>query len=83
MADKRGDLKTDPSPDIVVEVDLTHTDIDKNRLYSGLEGAEFWWFDGDVWRIHCLMGDAYEEAETSPTFSFVQKQDLSFFEKAQ
>ena len=51
MAGKTVDLRSDPPPDIVVEVDITHTDIDKNRLYASLGVPEFWRFDGDVWRI--------------------------------
>ena len=79
VAGKTVDLKIDPPPDIVVEVDITHTDIDKNRLYASLGVPEFWRFDGDVWRIYCLVGGVYEEAETSPTFSFMQKEDLYRF----
>ncbi|MEO0349696.1 MAG: Uma2 family endonuclease [Cyanobacteria bacterium P01_A01_bin.15] len=83
VAGKTVDLKTDPPPDIVVEVDITHTGVDKNRLYASLGVPEFWRFDGDVWRIYCLMGNAYEETETSPTFSFVKKEDLyRFLEEA-
>jgi len=84
VAGKTVDLKTDPPPDIVVEVDITHTDIDKNRLYASLGVPEFWRFDGEMWRIYCLVDDGYEETETSPTFSFVKKEDLyRFLEEAQ
>ena len=30
------DLAKDPPPDLVVEVDITHTDIDKLRLYAAM-----------------------------------------------
>ena len=84
VAGKTVDLTTDPPPDIVVEVDITHTDIDKNRLYASLGVPEFWRFDGDVWRIYCLVNDVYEEAETSQTLGFVGKEDLyRFLEEAQ
>ncbi|MEM9266116.1 MAG: Uma2 family endonuclease [Cyanobacteria bacterium P01_F01_bin.13] len=84
VAGKTVNLKTDPPPDIVVEVDITHTDIDKNRLYASLGVPEFWRFNGEDWHIYCLVDDVYEEAETSPTFKFVQKADLyRFLEDAQ
>ena len=84
VAGKTVDLKTDPPPDIVVEVDITHTDIDKNRLYASLGVPELWRFDGEVWRIYCLLGDVYEESETSQTFFLVKKEDLyRFLEEAQ
>ena len=83
VAGKTVDLRSDPPPDIVVEVDITHTDIDKNRLYASLGVPELWRFDGEVWRIYCLLGDVYEESETSPTFFFVKKEDLyRFLEEA-
>ena len=84
VAGRDVDLEKDPPPDLIVEVDITHTDIDKNRLYASLGVPEFWRFNGEAWRIYCLADDVYEEAETSPTFKFVQKADLyRFLEEAQ
>ncbi len=42
------DLDQDPPPDLVVEVDITHTDIDKNRLYAQLGVPELWRFNGQL-----------------------------------
>lgn len=36
VAGRSVDLAKDPPPDLVVEVDMTHTDIDKNRLYAAM-----------------------------------------------
>jgi Uma2 family endonuclease len=69
----------DPPPDLVVEVDITHTDIDKLRLYAALGVPEFWRFNGQVWRIYELQGEVYQEKETSPTFPFVPKEKLYEF----
>ncbi|WP_289500744.1 Uma2 family endonuclease [Gloeocapsopsis sp. IPPAS B-1203] len=49
------DLNFDPPPDLVVEVDITHTDIDKNALYAHLGIPEFWRYDGAVLRIYQLL----------------------------
>jgi len=38
---KRVDLNVDPPPDLVVEVDITHTDINKTALYAEMEVGEF------------------------------------------
>ena len=46
------DLAVDPPPDLVVEVDINHTDIDKNALYAAMGVPEFWRFDSKVWRIY-------------------------------
>lgn len=78
------DLTTDPPPDLVVEVDITHTDIDKLKLYASLGVPEFWRYNGEVWRIYQLQNQQYQEVETSPTFDFVPKQKLyEFLSQAQ
>ncbi|NER83148.1 MAG: Uma2 family endonuclease [Leptolyngbya sp. SIO1D8] len=73
------DLEKDPPPDLVVEVDITHTDIDKLRLYASLGVPEFWRYNGEVWRVYCLQGDRYLEAEVSSTFPQVPKAKLYEF----
>jgi Uma2 family endonuclease len=73
----------DPPPDLVVEVDITHTDIAKNQLYSSFGIPEFWRFNGEVWRIYQLQKGVYVEVETSPTFPQVPKDQLyAFLERA-
>lgn len=77
------DFSQDPPPDLVVEVDITHTDIAKNRFYSSLGVLEFWRFDGKVWRIYQLQEGVYVEVEVSPTFPQVPKKRLyAFLEEA-
>ena len=76
VADHTIDLSVDPAPDLVVEVDITNTDIKKNALYASLGVPEFWRFNGREWNILCLQGDQYIEQDRSPTFPFVQKTDL-------
>ena len=72
-------LKQDPPPDLVVEVDITHTDIDKLAIYSKMGVPEFWRYNGKVWSIYQLSGDRYQEVNVSPTFPFVPKTKLSEF----
>lgn len=66
-------LETDPPPDLVVEIDITHTDIDKNGLYAAMGVPEFWRFDGSVLQIYQLERDQYSEVEVSPTFPWMSK----------
>ncbi|EDX83769.1 hypothetical protein S7335_1466 [Synechococcus sp. PCC 7335] len=79
VAGRNVDFKKDPPPDLVVEVDITHTDIDKNQLYAAMGVAELWRFDGRFLRIYVLEGGAYTEVERSPIFPVVEKQDLYNF----
>jgi Uma2 family endonuclease len=65
------DLNSDPPPDLIVEVDITHTDINKNALYAEMGVPEFWRYDGQVLTIYCLQDGIYERRETSPTFPTV------------
>ena len=63
------DLTVDPPPDLIVEVDITHTDINnKNVLYASMGIPEFWRFNGQTWQILCLNNGNYIEQERSPTF---------------
>ncbi|MEM8639882.1 MAG: Uma2 family endonuclease [Cyanobacteria bacterium P01_G01_bin.54] len=79
VAGRDVDLERDPPPDLVVEVDISHTDIDKLRLYAGMGIPEFWRYNGEVWRIYCLDAGEYQEVEVSPTFSQVPKPKLYEF----
>ncbi len=80
---RKVDFSQDPPPDLVVEVDITHTDIAKNQFYSKLGVPEFWRFNGKVWRIYQLQERVYVEVEASPTFPQVPKERLyTFLEQA-
>lgn len=77
------DFSQDPPPDLVVEVDITHTDIAKNQFYASLKVPEFWRFNGKIWRIYQLQESVYVEVEVSPTFPQVPKERLyKFLEQA-
>jgi Uma2 family endonuclease len=82
VADHEIDLDRDPAPDLVVEVDITHTDINKNRLYASLGVPEFWRFNGQTWTILCLVEGIYVERDRSPTFPLIVKTDLYQFLEA-
>jgi Uma2 family endonuclease len=79
VADHEVDLNVDPAPDLVVEVDITHTDLNKNELYASLGVSEFWRFNGREWQILELLNGSYVEQERSPTFPIVAKSDLYQF----
>ncbi|MCS7031403.1 MAG: Uma2 family endonuclease [Gloeomargarita sp. SKYG116] len=74
----------DPPPNLVVEIDITRTDIDKNRFYAALGVPEFWRYNGQEWRIFQLVEGVYVERDHSPTFPWVEKEHLyRFLEQAQ
>jgi Uma2 family endonuclease len=59
------DLKSDPPPDIAVEVDLTHPSLRKLPIYAALAVPEIWRFDGKTVRIYKLEGAKYSETSES------------------
>jgi len=79
VAGKEVDLEKDPPPDLVVEVDITHTDINKPALYAAMGVPEFWRFDGELLRILTLTEGAYKEVAVSPTFPQIEKAQLYQF----
>jgi Uma2 family endonuclease len=80
VAGRKVNLKQDPPPDLIVEVDITHTDIDKNRLYASMGVPEFWRYNGQELSIYKLGDEGYYiESERSPTFPIVEKSDLYRF----
>jgi Uma2 family endonuclease len=79
VAGRTVDLATDPPPDLVVEIDITHTDINKPALYASMGVPEFWRYDGREWKIYQLENREYLEVSISPTFSIVPKEMLYEF----
>ncbi len=66
-------LAIDPPPDLVLEVDITYTDIDKNKLYEEKGVLEFWRYNGKNLTIYLLKEGKYQESETSFTFPVLTK----------
>ncbi|CAN1213399.1 Uma2 family endonuclease [Tumidithrix helvetica PCC 7403] len=79
VAGKIVNLQQDSAPDLVVEVDITHTDINKPALYAQLGVSEFWRYNGRSLYIYQLQDGKYQEVETSPTFPLIEKSTLYDF----
>jgi len=63
------DLQRDPPPDLVVEVEVSRSVLDRLHIYAALKVPEVWRFDGQT-LIVCLLGSdgEYTESDKSPTF---------------
>lgn len=79
VAGRTVNFAVDPPPDLVVEVDITHTDIDKNQLYAAIGIAEFWRYNGEILRIYHLDNGEYQESEKSQIFPIIEKNELYAF----
>jgi Uma2 family endonuclease len=72
------DLSQDPPPDLVVEVDITHSDIDKPDLYASMGVPELWRYSGDL-QIYQLQEQKYAKVSSSPTFPKIGSDNLTAF----
>lgn len=59
------DISTDPSPDLVLEVDITHKNADKLAIFLRLRVPEVWLYTTKAFLWYALVGDAYVPITTS------------------
>ena len=65
---KKIDLRTDPPPDLVIEVDITSSSLDKLAIFAALRIPEVWHFENDECRILILYQGKYVERTSSASF---------------
>ena len=84
-ADRVRDLQTydprrDPPPDLVVEVDISRSSLNRLDIYAALSVPEVWRFNGSAMTICRLQSDStYSEQPTSLTFDKLRSADLERF----
>lgn len=77
---RRLDLRTDPPPDLAIEVDVTHSSLNRLAIYAALGVPEVWRLDGDTLTFYGLgAGPAYQTAAASQSFPLVTPADLVSF----
>lgn len=59
------DLANDPPPDLVLEMEVSRSAIDKLALFASMGIPEVWRMDGESVAIHVLDGDRYADAAAS------------------
>jgi len=73
------DFDNDPPPDLVVDIEYTHSALPKLSLYASLGVPELWRYNGDQLSIYQLVGDKYEQTQQSPTFSPIRVTEIPRF----
>lgn len=73
------DLNAAPPPDLVVEIDITSSSINRLGIYQALAIAEIWRYDGDRLAILILQAGKYVEQPISRALSPVTATDLEQF----
>jgi Uma2 family endonuclease len=63
------DLQTNLLPDLVVEIDLNSSSLDKFPIYAALGVPELWRYDEGMLNIYQLQQEEYIQCNYSPTFA--------------
>lgn len=74
------DLLRDPPPDLAVEIDITHTPLDRVSIYGALGVSEIWRFDGERFEfVRRAAGGSYLPLKSSAAFPFMTPAILEQF----
>jgi Uma2 family endonuclease len=73
------DLRTDPPPDVVVEIDISHSSKAKLPIYAGMKVPELWVYDEKHARMYQLVGDQYTQIPASIAFPLLTRDVLTRF----
>jgi len=74
---RRIDLRIDPPPDVVVEIDITSESLSKFPIYAALGVPEIWRYDGNQACICHLTDEGYAEAPASRSFHGLTAQAIT------
>ena len=75
----RIDLETDPPPDLVIEIDVTHASMDKLPIYASLGIPEVWRHQGVSLQMYRLAGSSYVEIHDSTVIPGLSAERLTAF----
>ncbi|MEH2088296.1 Uma2 family endonuclease [Nostoc sp.] len=73
------DLRTDPAPDLAVEIDITSSSVNKFNIYAALGVGELWRYDGEVLKFYQLVASEYIEIKSSIAFPLISVSDMNKF----
>lgn len=77
---QRLDMRHDPPPDLVLEVEWTRSVLNRMGIYAALRVPEVWQYDGQTLRVQLLGPDRhYAESPTSLAFPFLPIKEVERF----
>ena len=65
LAKEELDFEVDPAPDLVIEVELTSSALDKMELFAAMQVREVWRHDGTAVQFYRLVNGNYDLIPTS------------------
>ncbi len=67
----------DPPPDLIIEIEVSRSAVNRMGIYAALGCPEVWRFDGETLRVVVLQADrTYQAVERSPAFPAIPPRDL-------
>jgi Uma2 family endonuclease len=76
---KRLDLREDPAPDLVVEINVTSSSNNRLQVYADLGAAEVWIYDGVSLGIKQLQNGTYITSQMSQFFVNIPIPEIAGF----
>ena len=77
---KRINLRVDPPPDLVIEIDVMHSVVNREKIYAALGVPEMWLLSGNAkLAAFALETGAWQPTEQSRSFPFLRVADLNLF----
>jgi Uma2 family endonuclease len=76
---QRVDPEVDPPPDLVIEMDVSRSSLDKLALFARLGVPEVWRCEAGRVQIYLLAGSAYEESAVSVALPQLTADVLTLF----
>ena len=73
------DLAVDPPPDLVIEIDITRSSLDRFPIFADFGVPEVWRYDGTRLTMFRLANGVYQEHEISAAFPGVTSQIITQF----
>jgi Uma2 family endonuclease len=76
------DFEVDPVPDLVIEIDVTHTSLDRLKIFAALRVPEVWRSDGrSLQFLHLQANGTYQPRATSRNFPALRVSSVARFLK--
>lgn len=75
------DLAFDPSPDLVIEIDVTSPSLDKLPIYAALDVPEVWLYKNDKIEFFQLIGKSYRKVANSISLPILSSEKATEFLK--
>jgi Uma2 family endonuclease len=74
------DLRKDPPPDLVIEIDWTRSSLNRLGIYAAMNVPEVWQYDGQSVRVQLLGSEGnYAESPQSKAFPFLPMPEVTRF----